>query len=112
VLYACQLLMLLIAILWTATEFQPAPQPAPVAAGPDWRRTSEGWIKVGSSGAAGLDVATPQPAEDPALHPAAVTAFLLFAGLLSLALFERPGSVAVTPIETSGQPASQSSERQ
>ncbi|MEX2138706.1 MAG: hypothetical protein WD894_05555 [Pirellulales bacterium] len=82
--------MLLIAVGWTATEFQPAGQPDPVAATPDWRRTSEGWVKVGAAGAAGLEAASPAPARDPALHPGAVAAFLLLVGSLCLALFERP----------------------
>jgi hypothetical protein len=91
VLHACQLLLLLSAIVWTATEFQSARQPEKVAAaGPEWRRTTEGWIKVGSLGASGLKASDPQPVQDPTLHPAAVAAFSLLAGVLSLAWFERP----------------------
>jgi hypothetical protein len=97
VLHACQLALLLIAILWTATEFQPELRPEPTAAGPEWRRTSEGWVKVGRSGASGLTAADPQPAPEPALHPAAVAAGLLFAGVFFLGLFERPGKVVHEP---------------
>jgi hypothetical protein len=94
VLHACQLLLLLIAILWTATEFHPAPQPDPITAGPDWRRTTEGWIKVGSLGASGLEETDPRPVQDPTLHPAAVAAFMLLAGLFLLIIFE-PRMIAV-----------------
>jgi hypothetical protein len=59
-----------------------------MAAGPEWRRTSEGWIKVGSLGASGLNQANPQPVKDPMLHPAAVGAFMLLTGVLFLGLFE------------------------
>jgi hypothetical protein len=94
VLHACQLLLLLIAIVWTASEFQPAPEPRPIATGPEWRRTTEGWIKVGSLGASGLDQANPQPVKDPLLHPAAVTAFMLLTGVLFLVLFEPAATAA------------------
>ena len=87
-LHTCPLALLLLATLWTATEFESASQPVIDSAGPEWRRTSEGWVKVGIAGAAGLAVADPKPVQDPALHPGAVAAFMLLGGLLSLAAFD------------------------
>jgi hypothetical protein len=69
----------------------------PRATGPEWRRTSEGWIKVGSDGAAGLVAPDPEPAEPPKLHPGLLAAFLLAAGLVALIWFE--GSTATTFVE-------------
>lgn len=89
-LHVVTLVVLLTAIGWSATEFQPAPQPEPTVIDPDWRRTSEGWIKVGARGAAGLNMAAPNPAQDPALHPGVVAIFVLLAGVLSLMTFDRP----------------------
>ena len=104
-LHTCPLALLLFAILWTATEFQPEPRPASIARGPEWRRTSEGWIKVGSSGPADLGVAKPKPVQDPALHPAAVAAFMLLGGLLTLAAFDRTAEISSRRDETAAENA-------
>ena len=110
-LHVCQLTLLLFAILWTATEIPSAPDAQPIAAGPEWRRTSEGWVKVGSLGASALTVANPQPAANPTLHPAAVAGFLFCVGVLSLVLCERPSDMSspVGPTEISGHQPRQSS---
>jgi hypothetical protein len=57
--------------------------------GPEWRRTNDGWIKVGRSGAAALNRPDPQPASEPSLHPGIVAVFMLLSGVLSLSLCER-----------------------
>lgn len=88
VLNTCPFALLLFAALWTATELPSPPQPAAAVTGPEWRHTSEGWIKVGASGAAGLGETKIQPVEEPAIHPAALSAFMLFGGLFSLAAFD------------------------
>jgi hypothetical protein len=81
-----RLIVLLMAIGWLAVEIELGGARPPEAAGPEWRRTSEGWIKVGTSGPRGLVRHESQPAGEPALHPGLVAAFLLLAGVLSLAL--------------------------
>jgi len=53
---------------------------------PGWRRTSIGWVKVGSLGAAGLSEPALVIAAAPAVHPALLAAFLLLASLLVLSL--------------------------
>jgi hypothetical protein len=83
------LVLLLVALGWWTADSDWGAEPAPAAAsGPQWRRTTDGWIKVGSGGASALDRPAPQRAAEPALHPGVVAAFMLLAGVLSLSLFD------------------------
>jgi hypothetical protein len=83
------LIVLGVLVGWCLSE-APTPAVAPAAShGPEWRRTADGWIKVGSDGPAGLSSARPEPAKPPKVHPGMVAAFLLAAGLVSLLVFDR-----------------------
>jgi hypothetical protein len=89
-----QLGVIVIGLGWLATNIQIGGEPVAAverSVGPEWRRTSDGWIKVGSSGASALNRPSPQPkpASEPPLHPGIVAVFMLLAGVLSLSLFER-----------------------
>jgi hypothetical protein len=66
---------------------------------PEWRRTSDGWIKVGHHGAAALDRPNPQRAKDPSLHPAIVSIFMLLSGVLALSFFDRHQPARLCPTE-------------
>ena len=89
-----QLGAIVVALGWLAANIQIGGEPVAAierSVGPEWRRTSDGWIKVGSAGAAALNRPSPQPkpAPEPPLHPGIVSIFMLLAGVLSLSLFER-----------------------
>ncbi len=86
--YVVRLVVLLMALGWLGVEIQLGSQRSSEVAGPEWRRTSDGWIKVGASGAAALTRPDSPPASEPVLHPGLVAAFVLSAALLSLAFFD------------------------
>lgn len=88
-----QLGAVLIGMGWLAAEIPVGGKPVEQPQGPAWRRTSDGWIKVGSSGAAVLNGPNPRPAAEPALHPGIVAVFMLLSGVLSLSFFERHRTV-------------------
>jgi hypothetical protein len=88
-----QLGAVLVGLGWFAAEIPIVGEPVSAnerSGAPKWRRTSDGWIKVGTSGAAALNPPNPQAASDPSLHPGIVAVFMLLSGVLSLSLFERP----------------------
>jgi hypothetical protein len=91
-----QLGAVLLGLGWLVAEIPTGGKPVEQPQGPAWRRTSEGWIKVGSSGAAVLIRPNAQPAAEPALHPGIVAVFMLLSGVLSLSLFERHQTVIST----------------
>jgi hypothetical protein len=89
VLQLFQLSAVILGLGWLATEIHFGGQAVERSGGPEWRRTNDGWIKVGSSGAAALNAPKPRPAAEPAIHPGILTVFLLLSSVLSLSLFER-----------------------
>jgi hypothetical protein len=98
VVQVIQLSAVVLGLGWLAAEI-PLGGEKPIAdsTGPQWRRTSEGWIKVGDTGSAALSRPNPQPASEPPLHPAVVAVFILFSGVLALSLFDqRPNRAANT----------------
>ena len=88
--YVSWLVVLLVAVGWSAAEMPLADPPRAHSSDPEWRRTAEGWIKVGPAGAAALSRPQREVRPEPALHPGVVAAFLLSLGLASLLLFDRP----------------------
>jgi hypothetical protein len=85
-----QLAAVLLGLGWLAAEIRlEGEKPIADSASPEWRRTSDGWIKVGNHGAAALDRPNPQRAREPSLHPAVVSVFMLLSGVLALSLFDR-----------------------
>ena len=87
--YVAVLVMLVVAVGWCLAEVPIAREPTPTAFGPEWRRTNEGWVKVGGDGAAGLVTPQTEPAKPPRVHPGLLSAFLLAAALVSLLWFDR-----------------------
>jgi hypothetical protein len=84
-----QLAAVLLGLGWLAAEIPlEGERPIVDSSGPEWRRTSDGWIKVGNHGAAALDRPNPRPAREPSLHPAVVSIFMLLSGVLALSLFD------------------------
>ncbi len=72
------------------SDFQPTDGRPATDSG--WRRTSQGWIKVGPLGAAGLLPSPSSPTSiDPPLHPGVLAMFLALASVLGLVLFEGRG---------------------
>ena len=92
-----QLGALVLGLGWLTADIHFAEKSDERVHGPEWRRTSQGWIKVGHAGAAALDRPIPQPAAEPALHPGIVAIFMLLSGVLSLSLFEQRPSRAPMP---------------
>jgi hypothetical protein len=91
-----QLAAVLLGLGWLAAEIPTGGKPVEHPQGPAWRRTSDGWIKVGSSGAAALNRPKPRPASEPALHPGILASFILLSGVLSLSHFEQHQTVTGT----------------
>ena len=91
--YVSWLVVLLVAVGWTAAEMPLADPPTARSSDPEWRRTAEGWIKVGPAGVAALSRPLREVRTEPALHPGVVAAFLLLLGFGSLLLFDRPKNV-------------------
>jgi hypothetical protein len=64
---------------------------------PGWRRTSQGWIKVGPLG----DAAFVQPDREPitrgAIHPLLLTLFVMLASLATLISFDGAAKTASRP---------------
>jgi hypothetical protein len=103
--YVAVLVVLVVAVGWCLAEVHIAGDSAQGVtdglanselhgSGPEWRRTSEGWVKVGADGAAGLVTPQTEPAKPPRLHPGLLSAFLLAAALVSLIWFDRAESEA------------------
>jgi len=90
--YIAWLVVLLVAVGWSAAEMPLADPPSPRSADPEWRRTTEGWMKVGPAGAAALTRPQPELRAEPAVHPSLVAAFLLSLAVSALLLFDRPNS--------------------
>jgi hypothetical protein len=98
------LMVLFVAAGWSAAEVELGPEPSRRADEPEWRRTSQGWVKVGGAGPAALQDRPVKPAAEPSLHPGVVAAFLFCCGLLSLLAFERrPGAWGASPMRSSAE---------
>jgi hypothetical protein len=103
--YAFVLLMICVTAGWSAAEMELSRSDAR-AGEPEWRRTSQGWVKVGGAGPTALKSGPTKPAPEPSLHPGILAAFLLCSALLSLLAFEhRASRLAAAKDARGGVPA-------
>jgi hypothetical protein len=97
--------MVCVAAGWSAAEMELGRSAAPRAAEPEWRRTSQGWVKVGGAGPTVLKNRPTEPAGDPRLHPGVLAAFLFCSALLSLLAFEHRAARLAAAKDASVSPA-------
>jgi hypothetical protein len=83
------MLLVLVGIGWGACRFEVTQQKSAASEQPQWRRTSQGWIKVGQVGPEALVARPSQAAPRTTIHPAIPAALALIVSVVSLVVFDR-----------------------